>query len=331
MVLIACNETENDTQAFGNHFVLFLGFRDMRRQPLHGFTLIELLVVIAIIGILIALLLPAVNAAREAARRTHCANNLRQIGLAFHNHHSARRQFPLGGSSPAELAWTAFALPYFEEGVVEKDINFGTGSYLDADKNGPQLNRVSVYLCPSQTDNERSNLGVPSSGNTDQVNGVAPYTNHYQGIMGPKGTNSYTGAAYTVKTGSGENHGGHALQGVLLKDKPIRVKDIVDGTSKTLAVGEQSVSGFRYRGWGRGPSITTMGNKSAETNIKNVFQAINSAQATEYNDGSFGSMHVGGAYFLLADGSVHFLSDNIDFGNFLGAASRDGGEPTVLP
>jgi prepilin-type processing-associated H-X9-DG protein len=293
---------------------------------------VELLVVIAIIGILIALLLPAVQAAREAARRSQCLNNERQIGLALQNHHAARKAFPAGGISNAELAWTAYSLPYFEEGVIEKTINFQTGDYLSADKNGPQLNRVAVFLCPSQSDNERSNLGVPPSGNTDQINGQAPYTNHYVGIMGPKGNNPYTGVAYLVKTGTGENHGGHAQQGVMLKDKPIKVKDITDGSSKTFVVGELSWTGYAsYRGWGRGPSITSSGNKSSEANIKNFVQPINSGSAPNFNDGAFGSVHAGGAHFLFADGSARFISDTTSLAVLLSAASRNSSEPAIAP
>src|SRR5690606_13430421 len=125
-----------------------------------GFTLVELLVVIAIIGVLVALLLPAIQAAREAARRTQCLNNCRQLGVAFHNHHSARGEFPTGGNSVSQLAWTVYVLPYVEQSNVQNIMDLGKGGYLDDDKHVPQLNRVDLFLCPSQPEHEQSNLGT---------------------------------------------------------------------------------------------------------------------------------------------------------------------------
>ena len=307
------------------------------RRPA-GFTLVELLVVIAIIGVLVALLLPAVQAAREAARRSACTNNLRQLGIAFHNYHSAKGSFPPGGDSKSQLAWTVYSLPYYEQGNVYNITDRGAGNYLEADKNVPQFTRVDVFLCPSQPEHVRSNLGVPPSGGTDQIDGIAPFTLHYYGVMGPKGTNGYSNSLYDIVPPSGsEQHGGHALQGILLRDDPVSVKDVTDGTSNTYMVGEISWTGFGgYRGWGRGSSILKKAvdgenRGSAEYATKNVVTTINLGPPAIFNDAAFGSEHPQGANFLFGDSRVMFLQDAIDLSLFLALASRNGEEVVALP
>jgi prepilin-type N-terminal cleavage/methylation domain-containing protein/prepilin-type processing-associated H-X9-DG protein len=297
-----------------------------RTRP--AFTLVELLVVIAIIGILVALLLPAVQSAREAARRTQCSNNLRQMGLALHGYHAAFNELPPGGDAESQLAWTAYALPYFEQLNVHDLIDFTPGSYLSADKNTPQLVQVPVFLCPSQPQ-VRSNL-VDLGVTSDLVNGQAPFTNHYIGVMGPKGYNRYeNNRLYQFIVGSKEQHGGHAVQGMLLRDDRIAFKRVTDGTSNTFAVGEISWTGYEsYRGWGRGSSLA---NASAEPATKNFVQEINFGQPGFFNDGAYGSEHPGGTHFLYADGSSHFISEDAELKVLMAAASRNGEEAAPTP
>lgn len=297
-----------------------------------AFTLVELLVVIAIIGILIALLLPAVQAAREAARRSHCSNNLRQIGLALHNHASSYRAWPTGGTTRNGLSFHVDLLPFLELPSLYQQFDFSPGDYTDKNKLLPTLSPVPVFLCPSCTQSVE-NLDTSDSSNFNErwphsASGVATYTTHYVGIMGPKGKNPTTGATYQID-GPTSPYGGFAAQGVLGKDRKVRLQQITDGTSHTFALGEISWNGYlRYRSWHRGSTVsgTAMGG------CKNVNDPINTQiPYGNFNDGAFGSQHPGGTHFMLCDGSTQFVSEDVDQSILLSCASRDGKERYDLP
>lgn len=187
----------------------------LRHRPQIGFTMVELLVVIAIVGILIALLLPAVQSVREAGRRMQCQNNLRQIGIALHNYHSAFRKFPPGGlevrpevPDGKQIAWSAFVLPFLEQTAAYGRVDFNYA--FDAPEN--QLvaaTPIETYLCPSTPRATPLNRG---RGATD-----------YGGIYGER----------IVSTNN-------PPRGVMIHDQPIRFRDITDGTSRTLMVSEDA-------------------------------------------------------------------------------------------
>lgn len=185
----------------------------------YGFTLVELLVVIAIIAILVALLLPAVNAAREAARRTACFNNLRQIGIGLNAYHAAKQSFPPGGiewrprgdTEKRQLAWSAFLLPYLEEQSLYDQLDLSTP--FDSDENATAAAEiVPVYICPT---NPRGVNLVEGRGPSD-----------YGGIYGERIASPNS-----------------PPKGTMLYDRSIGIHQIADGTSKTLIVAEDSTFG----------------------------------------------------------------------------------------
>ncbi len=188
-------------------------FRD--RRKLAGFTLVELLVVLAIIGILIGLLLPAVQAVREAARRMQCQNHLRQIGLALHNYHAAFRKFPPGAievrpevRNGKQLAWSAFVLPFLGEPAIYGQVDFNYP--FDHARNAAAAQTpIETYLCPSTPRATPHRLGF---GATD-----------YGGIYGERIFSR-----------------NHPPRGVMIHDRAIRFRDITDGTATTLAVAEDA-------------------------------------------------------------------------------------------
>jgi prepilin-type N-terminal cleavage/methylation domain-containing protein len=203
-----------------------------------AFTLVELLVVIAIIGVLVALLLPAVQAAREAARRLQCSNHLKQIGLAMHNYHDAMRTFPSGTIVSNTLSWRVFILPQMEQQTLYERFSFDSGLWNGGTNNeGPNklihaLNKIPGYLCPSA---EREMAGNGSSRLSNPTRET--YVSHYYGVAGPVGTNPVTGNPYSHAATPG-GHGGFAEGGILYRNSSVSVGAVRDGTSKTLLVGE---------------------------------------------------------------------------------------------
>lgn len=308
--------------------------RSYRARP-RGFTLIELLVVIAIIAILIALLLPAVQKVREAANRTQCQNHLKQLMLGMHNHHDVKQKLPAGGYTRNQLSWHADVLPFIEQKNLYDLINFSNGTYnggsgyVGPGKNEVALNRVEVFMCPSTTVEKMLTGGSHSSVTSEDVGGVTPYTTHYYGIMGPKGT-SVTGSTYNVSTGG--SHGGFAKDGMLPVNREVRLVEITDGTSNTIGIGEISWydnSGTRYRSWIRGPAMAgTTPDWSAGT--KNIQNAINTYDISIYNDIAFGSQHSGGSNFAFGDGSVRFVTQSVPMSTYKALASINGNEAVNL-
>jgi hypothetical protein len=298
-------------------------------------------VVIAIIGILIALLLPAVQAAREAARRIRCASNLRQLATALHNYEVAHGCLPPGALSANQLGWRVFILSYIEQTSLYSRFSFAAGPF-DGDPNneGPNknlfaLNRIDTFLCPSV---ERV---MATHGTSTLLDGRQTYTAHYSGVAGPTG-NDPRGVPYPWKADSpAPGTGGFALSGVFLVDCSVRMAEITDGASNTLAIGEIAmpesttygpagggdgaswVRGFGHRG--------NYSNPQGTSSCKNVVYGINmpNPTATDFNSDPFSSLHPGGADFAKCDGSVVFLSEDIDLTVYKSTASRDSGETRI--
>jgi len=276
-----------------------------------GFTLVELLVVIAIIGILVALLLPAIQAAREAARRSECSNKIKQIAVALHNYHDTHGGLPMGAANLTEgLSWHVAVLPFMEQDSVYQEFNSGV-RHDQAPNAAMRTLEMKAFLCPSGTE-------VRADDNASY------FTMHYYGSMGPTGINPDTGTAYRENTAG--THGGWGQQGIFTWNASRKFRDVLDGTSNTIGIGEiswtdRNGNATRYRVWTRGGQ-----SGSLMAPCKNFHHPINADYTALFNDMSMGSNHPGGAQFGLVDGSVRFVSDAIDFNAYLAAASMDGGE-----
>ncbi len=292
-----------------------------------GFTLVELLVVIAIIGILIALLLPAVQSAREAARRMQCANNYKQIGIATHSYHNAIGSFPAGiymwdrnscASPPGDTytnyngwGWSTFILPYMEQTQVYDQVKFEDGSYGSWDNFKASANFIGGYLCPSDPGDKE----LVSTGG-DRTNGSTPPEDaagtHMAGISDSR--------LWTC----GGNYRNPRLDGngMLFGASRVKVSDVTDGTSNTLFVGE--VIGSRP-GQHSGYFWMTYNLISTQNGIN---LPVRDTSISHWDHDSFGlsSYHPGGCHFLLADGSSHFIVETISQHVLESMTTRAGGE-----
>jgi prepilin-type N-terminal cleavage/methylation domain-containing protein len=311
-----------------------------------GFTLIELLVVIAIIAILIALLLPAVQQAREAARRTQCRNNLHQFGLALHNYHDAFNAFPPGMVSKIDnndtndqtssevgcWAWGTFVLPYVDQAPLYNTLNPGPMLLEQVAATPIGLKALQTPLegfrCPSDTGPALNNFDQTLGGNemtgnfysrfiTDGTNKIPIATSNYMIVAGPG--DSTTPAIFPGQYGP--------PLGIAWQNSNCKIRDITDGTSNTFAIGE--------RAWKFGDLLAGAGtifgvsaspivnlNQSSSWNIKSAFTNVSSLTydgpnyslppQRQHQARSFNSPHEGGVFFLMCDGAVRFISENID-------------------
>jgi prepilin-type N-terminal cleavage/methylation domain-containing protein/prepilin-type processing-associated H-X9-DG protein len=303
-----------------------------------AFTLIELLVVIAIIAMLIALLVPAVQKVREAASQTQCKNNLKQIGLAFHNYHSANGRFPPGFASRASFTdgpsqgpgwgWGAYLLPYLEQAPVFSQIDFSR-DIADPVNSQARVNILSVFLCPS--DSPLSPLVTVRDGSGSPICDVA--FGNYVGMAG----------VYEV---SGYPDTSNGAPGVLLRNSRLRVPDIFDGSSYTLFVGERA---WMWQGKVRSPMTTWTGavtgavipqtlNPALGYEVEGVLVLTNSgtvAEARVPNNSldhveDANSNHPQGVHFLFGDGSVRSILNTISPAIWVGVSTRNGGEALSL-
>jgi prepilin-type N-terminal cleavage/methylation domain-containing protein len=311
-----------------------------------AFTLVELLVVIAIIGILIALLLPAIQAAREAARKSQCVNNIRQLGIGMHNYVEGRKTFPPGqhtyASSGKTLAWSAFFLGYIEETALERRIDYKKP--LSDPQNLPAIKTVvSVYICPSVARRHPSRNDDHTVTNSSSAYDGAACID-YAGVSGvtynAAFVNSATGTQYAQYGSTGLT-----LNGVLLttnigklENRVVSPKKISDGLSKTFLVCEITGRGMpatdSLRGvWAGGqncisvPKSPISGTLPAWINPENYDQAVHNDSANS----SLFSDHPAGAHVLLCDGSAHFFTEDTELNVLTAMTSRNGGEVVGKP
>ncbi|MEO1993034.1 MAG: DUF1559 domain-containing protein, partial [Pirellulales bacterium] len=281
-----------------------------------GFTLVELLVVIAIIGVLIGLLLPAVQAARESARRMRCNNNLKQIGVALHSYASSHSTFPAayGWNTQSKSkswqkawGWGARILPFLEESALSDVLGVESREFNEAmpgnnSSSWPSAivaamrTSISGFRCPSDVPPSDINTSTDfcHSGGPDSTK---PALSNYAGVYG-----------YQFSNWGPSANGEPAHFGVMRGQNGVGIEEIFDGTSNTFAVGE--------RGWSHGAAYWVgVGNVNSEAQwsspkvVGRVFiWKINAPRVGRYYS-AFSSMHPGGANFAMADGSVHFINE----------------------
>ncbi|QDT65771.1 DUF1559 domain-containing protein [Calycomorphotria hydatis] len=350
----------------------------MKYSRFRGFTLIELLVVIAIIAILISLLLPAVQQAREAARRSSCKNNLKQMALGIHNYAESHGVFPPGylyiigdngGTADYEsvagysiasgfedanhqgLAWSAMILPFVEQAQLYRSINVNLPPF-DVDNQDEREMHLTVYLCPSDPYSSNSFVVRDDSSSPVEQYAASSYAANWgpaAGVADSAATTDDVNLDATPDPGSEPSGAAYpAAKGVFFRNSRIQFRDITDGTSNTLAIGERT----------NGPITDVTGDPvgvAPHPNFENTwFAAVRDISAPDDDHGhmvlfdgeyapnsprqqvgtgnyegldrGLSAPHLGICQFALCDGSVHGITTNIDLGVYRNLCQRDDGE-----
>ena len=292
-----------------------------------GFTLIELLVVIAIIAILIALLLPAVQQAREAARRTECKNHLKQIGLALHNYHDVHSVLPPGWiavnsgapsahSGTSGVGWGTMILPQMEQNNVYQ--LFNSARPLTDSSNAVFLRaQIKSYKCAS--DPKPDYFKVNQAGSTTVIAELP--TANYLAVFGPENLDDCENSPGILPVMADGTCRG---SGMFYHNSSVRMRDLTDGTTNTLMTGERKTKPTLnwFSSW---PGMIANGEEAFQR-VCGSADHVPNHPATHFDD--FSSHHVGGAQFSLGDGSVRFISENIDGRVYRSLATIQGGELT---
>lgn len=295
----------------------------IRKQ--RGFTLIELLVVIAIIAILIALLLPAVQQAREAARRTSCKNQLKQIGLALHNYHDLHNAFPSGWiaveagipsahEGTSGVGWGTMILPQMEQNNVYQMFN-PTRPLTDPLNAAFLRNQIPAYKCAS--DPKPDYFKLNEEGSTTIIAELP--TANYLGVFGPENLDDCENSPGTLPVMADGTCKG---SGIFYHNSSVRMRDIRDGMSNTLMVGERKTKPTLnwFSSW---PGMIAEGEEAFQR-VCGSADHVPNHPSQHFDD--FSSHHVGGSQFCLGDGAVRFISENIDRAVYQSIATIQGGE-----
>jgi len=332
-----------------------------RKKTATGFTLVELLVVIAIIGVLIALLLPAVQAAREAARRSQCQNNLRQLALACINYEAARKHYPpasskLGAHSSLrpDWGWLAVTLPFFEQQALYNLIDKNADWYRESNR-AATTTPLPIIRCPSRGELEPVNFLGPGNNTAEGFGkeGDSAMRSHYCAIFGantsgdagtpplPYYCNGKVGV-YTMELDDASEFNSNpgclsatptpcgpvANNGIIIRKVKISGRHVTDGTSQTMMIGESAFGPLDTDDSVRPWIVGSTGN--CLYTVRNVYYQINrgAKPAASRNNVGLGSEHNGGAHIAFADGSVRFMNDGIELRTLYALASRAGEEVT---
>ena len=276
-------------------------------NPLHrprrrGFTLVELLVVITIVGTLISLLLPAVQGAREAARRIQCTNQLKQLGLALHSYHDTYRTFPPGWVDSGNFGWgwNVFVLPFLDQQPFYEQLNVNKKTLIQVNNNAatyPLLLTVIPSLrCPSDTAKDTGEQNVGAGAN-----------------LRPVATSNYVGSRGFFNMANGDTSNDPIVDntlnnGVLYAQSRVKYSDITDGTSNTFAIGEKNVDAANAA---TPPLRAACWAGDGRAQNGNAVTSCVRGKLNQGNQNNFASSHPGGANFAFCDGAVRFISENI--------------------